>query len=125
MGKISMSDPMHQKDIVLVRFPFSNQIDYKIRPAIIVSNDFYNKHHSSFWIVPLTTKESLKEFEIELPNKEIVSGNINEKSFVRADNIATIEDDLILKEIGKISDRFFEKVKAAIVKNIEIKHEKS
>ena len=109
---------MNQKEIVLVRFPFSNQTDYKIRPAVIVSNDYYNRVHSNFWLVPLTTKQSLKEFELELPQKEIISGKIREKSFARTDVIAAVENDLVLKELGKVSTAFFELLKKQLLKNL-------
>src|SRR3989344_2415215 len=98
---------MEQRSVVLARFPFSNQIDYKIRPAIIVSNNHYNKLHSDFWIVPITTKHTMNEFEIEILPRDFIAGNINERIFVRVDVIATVDVDLILKEIGKVSDKLF------------------
>ncbi len=110
---------MEQKSVVLVRFPFSNQIDYKIRPAIIVSNNNYNKSHSDFWIVPMTTNRQSRESEIEIIPEDFVAGSTKEKSFVRADFIATIEGDLILKELGKVSDGLFRKIVIGIEKNIK------
>lgn len=110
---------MEQKSVVLVRFPFSNQIDYKIRPAIIVSNSHYNKLHSDFWIVPITTKQTLNEFEIEISTKDFIAGNISERSFARTDVIATVDEDLILKEIGKVSDDLFGRIISGIKLNLK------
>lgn len=118
MGKILVVVILNQKSIVLVRFPFSNLVDYKIRPAIIVSNDYYNKRHSNFWIIPLTTKQSNKEFEIALHQEGIVKGTIEQKSFVRTDFIATVEHDRVLKEIGKVSAGFFKKTISKIQENL-------
>ncbi len=32
-----------QKELVLLPFPFSNMEGTKVRPALIVSNDYFNK----------------------------------------------------------------------------------
>lgn len=110
---------LNQKSIVLARVPFSNITDYKIRPAIIISNNHYNKNHPDFWIVPLSSQEKNKEFELELDKKEIIKGNLDQKSFVRADVIATIEQELVLKEIGKVSDDFFKKIISRVQENLK------
>jgi len=109
---------MKQLSVVLTRYPFSNQIDYKIRPAVIISNEKFNKIHNCFWVCPITRKVKLKEFEIEIPEKEF-SGKLNYKSYVRSDKIATMEKELFLKEIGTISQKLFGKLKKEIIKNME------
>jgi len=108
---------MDQLSVVLARFPFTNQVDYKIRPAAIVSNPGFNKTHDFFWVCPITSKESLKQFELEIPAGEF-SGELKSRSFIRADTIASMEKSLFLKEIGKISESFFEKLKTEIIKNL-------
>ena len=110
---------MRQKSLVLARYPFSNQVDYKIRPALIVSNDRYNARHPAVWVVPFTTKQTLADFEIEVPPKDIIQGKIDERSFVRTDQLVTLENDLILKEIGRVSDAFFDIVRAAVKRNMD------
>ncbi len=107
---------MQQLSVVLARFPFTNQIDYKIRPALIVSNDHFNKLHNFFWVLPITTKTTLKQFEVEIHPSDF-SGKLKEKSFVRTDTIAAMEKDLFLKEIGKIDQALFETLKRKISEN--------
>ncbi len=108
---------MNQLTIALARFPFTNQIDYKIRPALIISNDGFNKVHAFYWTCPLTTKATLKEFELEMTEKDF-SGELKAKSFVRTDTIASMEKELFLGEIGKVTPQFFEKVKKELMKNL-------
>ena len=108
---------MDQLSVVLAKFPFTNQTDYKIRPAVIISNPKFNKIHSFFWLCPITSTINLREFELEIPENEF-SGKFKTKSYIRSDLIAGLEKELLLKEIGKISLNLFEKLKKEIIKNM-------
>ena len=65
---------MDQLSVVLARFPFANFTDYKIHPALIVSNSNFNKLNSNFLICPITSKERRTQFEIGIL-AEIFQGN--------------------------------------------------
>lgn len=108
---------MKQNDIWLTRFKYSNQIDYKIRPAVVLSNDKFNKCHSFVWACPITTKTSIPEYELAVTTETSATG-LKEKSYIRTDTIASIDKELFLKEIGKISAALFEKLKAELAKNL-------
>ncbi|MCL5278056.1 MAG: type II toxin-antitoxin system PemK/MazF family toxin [Deltaproteobacteria bacterium] len=43
-------------DIVIVPFPFSNQISTKKRPAVVVSSDAYNNSSADIVIMAITGK---------------------------------------------------------------------
>lgn len=107
---------MNQLSVMLAKFPFTNQIDYKVRPTIIISNNYFNKAHSFCWVCPITSKTSLQEFELEI-SKNDFSGVLETKSFIRTDTIASMEKNLFLKEIGKITPTLFEKLKKELFKN--------
>ena len=108
---------MDQLSVVLARFPFTNQIDYKIRPALIISNPKFNKAHAFFWVCPITSKSSLGGYELEIPANEF-SGGLKTKSYIRTDTVASMEKELFLKEIGKITVGLFEKLKKEIAENL-------
>ena len=108
---------MNQLSVALARFPFTNQIDYKIRPAVIISNNKFNKSHDFYWVCPITSKTSMKEFELEIQTSEF-SGELKTKSYIKTDTIASMEKDLFLKEIGKISSKLFETLKSELVNNL-------
>lgn len=108
---------MNQLSVVLARFPFTNQMDYKIRPALIISNEKFNTIHDFFWICPITSSRNLMEFEVEVPEKEF-SGKFKKKSYIRSDTVTSIEKELLLKEIGKISETLFQKLKKELIKNL-------
>jgi mRNA interferase MazF len=108
---------LNQLSVALARFPFSNQIDYKFRPVLIISNENFNKKHNYFLTCAITSKKSLTEFEIEISKNEF-SGILKTESFIRSDSIASLEKELILKEIGKITPELFKKIKKEIINNI-------
>ncbi|MBU0636096.1 type II toxin-antitoxin system PemK/MazF family toxin [Candidatus Micrarchaeota archaeon] len=108
---------MNQLSVVLVRFPFTNQIDYKIRPALIISNNRFNNQHPFSWVLPITTQETKREFEINIPSTEFTR-ELKAKSFILTDKIMSMEKHLFLKEIGKITPKLFERVKAQLTKNL-------
>lgn len=43
-------------DVVLVRFPFTNQQDSKPRPAAVVSNQDYNQHKPDVILAAITSR---------------------------------------------------------------------
>ena len=46
---------MNQCDIYLMKFPFSDLSNQKIRPVLIISNDIYNNKFNDVVVVPLTS----------------------------------------------------------------------
>ncbi|QLH09442.1 type II toxin-antitoxin system PemK/MazF family toxin [Candidatus Nitrosotenuis sp. DW1] len=52
-----------QRDVVLAPFPFSDLSQSKFRPAIIMSNNNYNRKFQDFIAIPLTsnpTQENIR-----------------------------------------------------------------
>src|SRR3989344_1055174 len=90
----AICDCMNQLNICLARFPYSNLIDYKIRPVLIISSKEFNENHNYFLCMPITSTEKKTDYELE-----------------------RIEKELFLKEIGKISGELFEKAKTDLMKN--------
>jgi len=93
--------PSYSKgDVVLVRYPFSDLSDFKVRPAITVSAP-----HSSqdIFVVPLTSKtDALLAGEFVM--KDWKSASLNVVSAVKR-GIFTTHQDLIIKTIGRISSQ--------------------
>ena len=99
MGELLVGAFVEQGDLILVRFPFSNMVDYKIRPALIVSN---NKHNRNFdlWASPITSKNGLDCIALK---NSLEEGKLDKESFVKTSVITNIEKDLVLKKIGKLN----------------------
>lgn len=86
-------------DVILVRYPFSDLSNSKIRPAVIVS-----AAHSSqdIIITPLTSKlRSLREGEFTLD--EWSEAGLNVATAAKR-GVYTVNERLVLKVIGKLAD---------------------
>lgn len=106
---------MRQGDLILVRFPFSNLSQFKIRPALIVSNDEFNKK-SDVWACAITSKN--KDHCIPLKDS-LEEGKFEKESFAKTNAIATIEKELILKKIGKINKQKTREIIENTIENIK------
>ena len=104
---------MEQGEIVLVRYPFTDPHDYKVRPAIIVSNNSFNKKFHPL-ACPITSKHFDKCIQI---NNNLSEGNLDKKSFVKTNVIVAIHPELILKIIGKSNKKTIVEIKEKITEN--------
>ena len=105
-----------QKELVLLPYPFSDQVGSKVRPAIIVSNDNFNKRCEDCVMVPLTTLIKDEPFSLIVNQDSLESGKLLKQSRVRIDKIFTIKKSVIIMQIGKINDKTLEKIKTEINK---------
>lgn len=86
-----------KNDIILVRYPFSDLSNFKVRPAVIVSTIHVSQ---DILIVPLTSKISSLlpgEFILTEWKKE----GLNVPTAVKR-GIYTVEKQLVIKTIGKL-----------------------
>jgi mRNA interferase MazF len=107
---------MNQQDIVLVHYPYTSFEQTKLRPAVILSNNTFNDEHAFCILCPINSKESLSKYVLEILPKKI-EGELKTKSYIRTDNIMSIEKELILDSIGKITLPFFEQIRKNVGQN--------
>lgn len=107
-----------QKEMVLLPYPFSNLRETKVRPAIIVSNDSFNKKSADCIMIPLTTIIKDEPYSIIINQKDLTSGKLIQPSRARADKIFAVEKNIIIMKIGTVNDSIFEKIKQEIFKMI-------
>ena len=98
-----------KNDVILVSYPFSDLSVTKIRPAIIVNG----KHPSQdYFIVPLSSRtKNLLPGEFILQDWQIAGLNV-ETSVKRG--IFTIQESLIIKKIGVLSQGDMETLETTI-----------
>ena len=108
-----------QRDIVLLSFPFSDLKSSKVRPALVLSNNEYNRKFEDFIAVPLTTNLKLREYTILVTNKDLESGKLIVDSNIKIDRIFSVSKNLVRMNIGRINKETFNKIKKMIVELIE------
>ena len=107
-----------QKEIVLLPYPFSNQEGIKVRPAIVISNNNFNKKSEDCIMLPLTSVIKEVPYSVLINQEDLNSGKLLKPSRIRIDKIFTICQDLVRMKIGVINNKTFEKVKSEIFKLI-------
>lgn len=91
---------MKQGDVVSILFPFSDLSARKMRPALVLSNDAYNKHKNCI-LAGIYGKP--KPRSIALVNANLVHKKLNKDSFISLQNIFSAERMLVGKPIDTLS----------------------
>ena len=95
---------------MLITFPFSDLASAKVRPAIVLSNDRYNRGSEDFVAVPLTSNLRLRDYAILITGNELESGKLIVDSKVKVDRIFSVSQQLVRMKIGRIRVEVHEKI---------------
>ena len=98
-----------QRSIILVPFPYSDQIDKKVRPALVLSNPSFNKNEDII-ICALTSSIKERPYSIIINSKDTVNKKLQDASQIRIDTITRIKKNLIIKEIDILNEITFKKI---------------
>jgi len=109
---------LSQRDIVLLSFPFSDFKTTKVRPAVVVSNNEYNKKYEDIIVVPMTTNLKLRDYAVLVSNRDLEIGKLIKNSAIKVDRIFSVDKKLIRLTIGKVKKEVHEKIKQIIVELI-------
>jgi mRNA interferase MazF len=90
-----------QGDIVVVPFPYSDQLAEKRRPAVVISNAAFNTGHPVVWIAMITSStQNTWSSDLPLPSSE---SGLRKPSIIRTAKIATVEPQRIIRKLSKLS----------------------
>ena len=115
MRKTTFMNNYSRNEIVLLRYPFSDLSNFKIRPAIVV-----NEHYPSYdlIIIPLTSKTSnLLPGEFILNN--YIKSGLNVSTSVKR-GFYTIDNRLVVQSVGYIFGTDVEQLNISIKKWLAI-----
>lgn len=91
--------PYEFGDVVLVRFPFTDQSSFKQRPAVVVSNRSYNTTRLDVVIMAITSQFRPQAGLGEVWIGQWQAANLLKPSVVKP-VFATLEQNLIFKQLG-------------------------
>lgn len=104
-----------QGEILLVPFPFSDQSGRKVRPVIVLSNNNFNEHSEDVLVVGMTSNISKDSYTLNLDNRDLTSGKLITKCCIKVENILKIDNDLIIKKIGKIKEEKIDEIRKLLI----------
>jgi len=95
--------PFEFGDVVLVPFPFTNQVTSKQRPAVIVSQHAYARSRPDVVVMAITSqiRASLGFADTLLADWQ--GANLLKPSVVKP-VLATLEQGMVIKQLGQLSE---------------------
>jgi len=109
--KSGMITDHKQKDILLVKFPFTDFREFKKRPVIVISNDEYNSKTLDLVVCAITSNLSYKDYSVLISNDDLDDGYLIKESLIKASHIATISKQIVIRKIASVNDEKFEDVR--------------
>lgn len=91
-----------QGDVVYMQFPFTDLSATKLRPAVVVSNEMFNVKKNLIFVA-LSSKENDPSFSMPIQQIDLVEGELNKQSFVRFQNIFTLERSLVSQKVARLT----------------------
>ena len=102
--------PIKQFDIWLADLnPSRGTEPGKTRPVVIIQTDLLNEFHPSTIICPITSKVNL---DIILLRVHLKKGQLDKPSDILVDQIRAIDNERLIKKIGKLTKDQIHKLKS-------------
>ena len=100
-------------NIVIVRFPYTNMRNAKLRPGLLVADVNYSNQLD--WLVcQITTQLLSNSRQIALSDVDLEAGRLDESSWVRPDRIMTMNESIFGNTIGRLTDDKLAEILAAV-----------
>jgi mRNA interferase MazF len=105
-------------DVILVDFPFASGAAQKLRPAVVVQNDAYNRRLATTILAPITGNTShvaeRTQVAVDPTTPEGTPTGLLKASAIKCENLATVETRLIRRKIGVIPTAMIEHLESAL-----------
>lgn len=107
--------------IVLIRYPFDNLIDYKIRPVVILSFPITKFNHLVTAFISSKIPETLESSDLFISDNQFKLTGLKLASVIRLRRLFTIPQESILKQLGELPSSFHKEIidKLKLIFNIE------
>ena len=101
--------------MVWLKLPFITMRESKVRPAVVISNDDYNKKFDDIVVCAITSNIEEKLYSILITSDDLSEGKLPLKSRIRADKILQVEKSLVIKKFAKLNNKTYD----ALITEIE------
>jgi mRNA interferase MazF len=110
--------PFEQGAVVLVYFPFTNLRASKRRPAVVISANWLNQSRQDCILLAITSQvpTQLDRDEITLSTNDLLAAGLPKSSIVKLGKIITLEQNLIVKQLGQLPEATIQQLVRAIRK---------
>jgi mRNA interferase MazF len=101
-----------QGDVVLVKFPFTDGVGEKQRPALVISGSWHNRNRTDciFASITGTVRNPITQDQLHIIGKEIQEAGLAKESVILLGQIFTIQQSKIVRRLGRINRSTLTKV---------------
>ena len=104
---------IRERQVVLFRFPQTNQATGKLRPALVIRK-VPGPHDD--WLICMITSQLLQEVAdfdeiISEKNDDFISSGLKQTSLIRIARLAVVDQNILLGAIGEIGATRLERIK--------------
>lgn len=101
--------------VVLVRFPFSDLSNTKVRPAIVLAD----AARGDWVLCQVTSQPYTDPTAVEIVNSDFVSGSLKQTSYARPGKLFTANALIMTKHIGDLESAKLEQIVRAVISLLE------
>jgi mRNA interferase MazF len=104
---------MNKWDVVVLSYPFTDLSATKVRPALVISPDSYNRTSQDAVFVLITTNTSRRgpfDFILQISHSEFIATGLRFDSAVRIDKIFTLSNKLVIRTIGRFGPQLIREI---------------
>ncbi len=97
-------------DIVIVNFPYTDQTDFKRRPAVIIIVPPGNNV-----VIVQITSQNRGPYPVPITQTDLITGTLNQQSYIQPDVIVTVTESIIHGKAGSLKQNKMDEVIKKIV----------
>jgi mRNA interferase MazF len=104
-------------DIVLVDYPFSDRTGSKVRPALVVQADVFNRRITDTIVASIsrsTHRASATQLFIDVSTPEGGGTGLRQDSMIQCENLLTYDQRLMIATIGQLSAPLMERINGCL-----------
>ncbi|MDD2686202.1 MAG: type II toxin-antitoxin system PemK/MazF family toxin [Gallionella sp.] len=101
-------------EVVLVPFPFTNQVESKKRPAVVISSSAYNTNRPDLLIMAITSQAHTAPDFSTFPVVDWQGAGLLKPSFAKP-VLTTLEQTLVIRRMGSFSPRDLESLRQMLM----------
>lgn len=104
---------MRRGEIVLVKFPFTDLSTTKVRPALVISSNKYNRKGEDaifICISSLPKKKKKTDISIKSSDNGFLSTGLKKNSVFRTDKIVILKKSLAVRKLGEVPQDILQEI---------------
>jgi mRNA interferase MazF len=97
-------------DIVIIKFPYTDQTNFKRRPALVIMVPPGNNV-----VIVQITSQNRGPYPIPIAQPDLTTGTLNQQSYIQPDVIVTVNESIIHGKAGSLKQKKMDEVINKIV----------